>query len=69
MKTYIDEIIEWENDISDWEKDDNEWQKELKKIKKLKTKQDIINYYLVDRGFQYENDLIIYLLYFIASLD
>jgi hypothetical protein len=63
----IEAVIEWENEISEWE--DDEWEKELKKINKIKSKQDIVKYYLEWRGFGDEKYLMESLLYFIATID
>lgn len=69
MGKYSKAVIEWENDISDWSiEDDDEWEKEKEIINKLVTKQDIVTYYLQNRGFHEEKYLMENLLYFIARL-
>ena len=69
MGKYSNSVIEWENDISEWDEKSRVWKQELKKINKLETKQDVVEYYLEWRGWRDDKGLMEILLYFMCTID
>lgn len=67
LKEIRDKVIAFEKSISEW--DEKEWKNELVfKISQLKTKEDVKKYYLIDRDWSSNNDLIISLCDLLISL-
>jgi hypothetical protein len=63
---YQQKVISWEEEISEWE--DSEWEKELTKIKEIRSKEDIIKYYMDWRGWKGNESLMETLMYFLITL-
>lgn len=60
-------IEDWEKEISDWNQED--WNNEkFRQIKHIKNKDDVVKYYLEERGWKDNPDLIEKLLKFIITL-
>ena len=64
---YAQAVIDREQDSSEW--DENDWVEQVMKIAKIKTKNDIIDYYMEERGWEGSTSLMKHLMHFIASLD